>query len=206
MPKICEYYFAPQSPFAYLGHARFVAMARKHGVQVELRPCDLGKIFSLTGGLPLAKRTPQRQAYRMVELQRWQRFLDVPLNLQPKFFPVPADLAARFIIAAKLAHGSDAALTLTGAIMAAVWAEEKNIADGDTLVVLANMHELNGAALLKSAETPSIQTEYDRYTDAAIAANVYGAPWYVVNGEGFWGQDRLDFVERALAGPTASAK
>lgn len=203
MPKICEYYFAPQSPFAYLGHARFVALASQYGAQVELRPCDLGKIFSLTGGLPLAKRTPQRQAYRMVELQRWQQHLGLPMQLQPKFFPVSGDLAARVIIAAKLAHGTDAALTLTGAIMAAVWAEEKNIADGETLVALANRHELNGLALLKSADTPSVVAQYDRYTDAALAASVYGAPWYVVDGVGFWGQDRLDFVERALATPAA---
>lgn len=199
MPKVCEYYFAPQSPYAYLGHARFVALARHYGAQVEVRPCDIGKIFSLSGGLPLAKRAPQRQAYRTIELTRWQSFLGLPMNLQPKFFPVSGDAAARLIIATRIAHGSDTALALTGAIMAAVWAEEKNIADTDTLAALANSLELDGAALVRSADTPGIQAEYDGHTDAAIAASVFGAPWYVVDGEGFWGQDRLDFVERALA-------
>jgi 2-hydroxychromene-2-carboxylate isomerase len=199
MAKLCEYYFAPQSPWAYLGHARFVALAKAHGVQVEVKPCDLGKVFSTSGGLPLAKRAPQRQAYRLVEMKRWSEHLQLPLNLQPKFFPVSGDAAAKLILAAQLAHGTDAALDLTGAVMRALWAEEKNIADADTLAALATVCGLDGKLLLKSSETASVQAEYDRCTDSAIAANVFGAPWYVVDGEGFWGQDRLDFVERLFA-------
>lgn len=199
MPKVCEYYFAPQSPFAYLGHARFVALSKQYGVQVAVKPCDLGKVFNLSGGLPLAKRAPQRQAYRLVELQRWSEYLQLPLNLQPKFFPVPGDAAAKLIIAVQLAHGSEAALDVTGSILRAVWAEEKNIADEDTLAAIADAHGHDGKALLKSSETASVQTEYDRFTDDAIAANVFGSPWFVVDGEGYWGQDRLDFVERAFA-------
>lgn len=199
MAKTCEYYFAPQSPFAYLGHARFVAMAKQHGVQVEIKPFDLGKVFSLSGGIPLAKRAPQRQAYRLLELQRWSEFLGLPLNLQPKFFPVSGDLAAKLIIATRLAHGTDAALTLSGAVMRAVWAEDRNIADADTLAAIADAGGHDGKELLKSAETASAQADYDRFTDDAIAANVFGVPWYVVDGQGYWGQDRLDFVERAFA-------
>ena len=200
MGKTIEYYFAPQSPFAYLGHTRLVALARQYGAQIDLRPCDLGRVFSVSGGLALAKRSPQRQAYRLLELQRWQALSGLPLNLQPTFFPVSGDAAARLIIAVRLAHGSDTALALTGAIMSAVWADEKNIADADTLIALVNALELelDGAALMKSADTPSVQTEYEHFTDAAIAASVFGAPWYVVDGQGYWGQDRLDFDERAL--------
>ena len=199
MPKVLEYYFAPPSPYAYLGHARMVAMAKQHNAQVQILPCDFGKVFTVSGGLPLAKRAPQRQAYRLLELQRWSSFLGLPMNLQPKFFPVSGDAASLLIIATQLAHGTDVALALSGAIMAAVWAEEKNISDTATLAGLANQLDLDGAALVKSAAAPSIQAEYDRNTDNAIAANIFGAPWYVVDGEGFWGQDRLDFVERALA-------
>jgi 2-hydroxychromene-2-carboxylate isomerase len=199
MPKVCEYFFAPQSPWTYLGHERFVALARKHGAQVEIKPVDLGKVFNVSGGLPLAKRPPQRQAYRLVELKRWSDFLQIPLNLQPKFFPVSGDAAAKMIIATKLAHGTDAALNVAGTIMRALWVEEKNIADSDTLAAIALDCGHDGKALLKSSETASVQKEYDRFTDEAIAANVFGSPWYVVDGEGFWGQDRLDFVERALA-------
>jgi 2-hydroxychromene-2-carboxylate isomerase len=199
MPKVCEYYFAPHSPWAYLGHARFVELAKKYGVQIELKPCDLGKVFNVSGGLPLAKRAPQRQAYRLLELQRWSEYLNLPLNPQPKFFPVPPDLAAKIIIATQLAHGTATALELTGAIMAALWADDRNISDEDTLASLAINLDLDGKALVKSAETASAQAAYDQFTENALAANVFGSPWYVVDGESFWGQDRLDFVERAFA-------
>jgi 2-hydroxychromene-2-carboxylate isomerase len=199
MTKVCEYFLAPQSPWTYLGHERFVAIARQHGVQIDIKPVDLGKVFGVSGGLPLAKRPPQRQAYRLVELERWSTFLNMPLNLQPKFFPVPGDPAAKLIIAARIANGTDAALRLAGAIMRGVWAEERNIGDMDTLAAMANECELEGAALLKSSETASVQSEYDRYTEEAIAANVFGSPWYRYEGESYWGQDRLDFLERAFS-------
>jgi 2-hydroxychromene-2-carboxylate isomerase len=174
-------------------------MASQYGVHIDLRPCDIGKVFNASGGLPLVKRAPQRQAYRLVELQRWSQHLEIPLILQPKFFPVPPDLAAKLIIATQLAHGTATALALTGAIMAALWAEDRNIADVDTLANIAINLDLDGKALLKSAETASVQSEFDQYTDKALEANVFGSPWYVFEGEGFWGQDRLDFVERAFA-------
>jgi 2-hydroxychromene-2-carboxylate isomerase len=199
MSKVCEYYFAPHSPYAYMGHARLVAMARQHGVQIMLKPFDLSKVFGISGGLPLAKRAPQRQAYRLKELQRWSDFLQLPLNLQPTYFPVQSDAASKLIIAAQLAHGTDAALTLTGAIMRAVWAEERNIADADTLQAIADQLGHEGKNLMKSSETASVQAEFDRFTEEAMAANVFGAPWSVVDGEPYWGQDRLDFVERAFA-------
>ena len=198
MSKPCTYYFAPQSPFAYLGHARFVALAQRAGARVALRPCDMGKIFTVSGGVPLAQRAPQRQAYRLAELARWSRYLQLPLTLQPTFFPVSGDAAARLIIAADIAHGADRALALTGAIMQAVWVEQKNIADRQSLQQIAELLEFDGSALLKSSDTPTVATQYQANTDAAIAAGVFGAPWFVVDGDGFWGQDRLDFVERAL--------
>jgi len=199
MSSSCEYFFAPQSPWAYLGHERLIALARQYRVPIELKPCDLGRVFSVSGGLPLAKRPPQRQAYRLAELKRWSEFLQIPLNPQPKFFPVPGDLPAKLIIATRLAHGTDAALNVTGAIMRAIWAEERNAGDADTLAAIVSECGHDGPALLKSAETSGVQREYDRFTDEAIAANVFGSPWYVFEGEGFWGQDRLDFVERAFA-------
>ena len=199
MGKVCEYFFAPHSPFAYLGHARFVALAKQYDVQVVLKPFDLSKIFGQSGGLPLAKRAPQRQAYRLKELERWSKYLGLPMNLQPTYFPVQSDVAARLIIATQLAHGTHAALDLTGAVMRAIWEEEKNIADTDTLLAIANGLGHDGASLLKSSETASVQAEFDRFSEEATAANVFGAPWFIVDGEGYWGQDRLDFVERAFA-------
>lgn len=198
MAKVCQYFFAPQSPWAYLGHERFVALAAKYQVQVDIKPCDIGKVFSISGGLPLAKRAPQRQAYRLVELKRWSEHLQMPLNVNPAFFPVAGDPAARLIIATRLAHGTDAALKMTGAIMRALWTEERNIGDTATLAAIARECGHDGQALIKTSETSGVQDEYNRHTDEAVAANVFGAPWYVVDGEGYWGQDRLDFVERAF--------
>lgn len=198
MTKSCTYYLAPQSPYVYLGHQRFTAMTQQHGVDIDIRPCDIGRVFGTSGGLPLPKRAPQRQAYRLLELERWSRFLGLPLNLHPAFFPVDGDPAARLIIAAKLAEGNDAAMRLTGAVGRAVWVEERNIADAGTLSAIAAEIGLDGAALVDSADSAAVRAEYDRYTDDAIAANVFGAPWYIVDGIGYWGQDRLDFVERAL--------
>jgi 2-hydroxychromene-2-carboxylate isomerase len=199
MSKVCQYYFALHSPWSYLGHARFVSLARQHGVQVDVRPVDLGKVFGVSGGLPLAKRAPQRQAYRLVELARWSAFLGVPMNVQPKFFPVSPEAASKLVIATRLALGVEAALNLAEAIMRGLWAEEKNIGDADTLVQIANGCELDGRALMKTADTAGVQAEYDRNTEDATAANVFGSPWYVFEGEGYWGQDRLDFLERAFA-------
>lgn len=198
MAKVCEYYFAMQSPWSYLGHQRLIDMAQRHGAQIEMKPVDLPKVFSVSGGLPLAKRPPQRQAYRLVEMKRWSERLGMPLNLQPKFTPVSGNPSSRLVIATKLAHGSDAALALAGRIMHALWVEEKNIADGPTLAAIANAAGHDGDALLKSSETASVQGEYDQFTNEAIAISIFGVPWYVVDGEAFWGQDRLDFVEEAL--------
>jgi 2-hydroxychromene-2-carboxylate isomerase len=199
MSKLCEYYVSPHSPFSYLGHTHLVALAKQHGVQIALKPFDLSKVFGISGGLPLAKRAPQRQAYRLKELQRWSDFRELPMNLQPTYFPVQSDAAAKLIIATQLALGTDAALALAGAVMRAIWAEERNIADGETLRAIAIELGHDGRNLLKSSETASVQAEFDRFTDEAMAANIFGAPWYVVDGEPFWGQDRLDFVERVFA-------
>ncbi len=199
MGKTITYYLTPQSPFAYLGHARLVQIAAAHDAVIDIKPFDLGRVFSVSGGLPLAKRAPQRQAYRLQELARWAAHLNVPLNVQPKVFPVPPEQAARLIIAARTSLGMAPALELAGAIMRALWAEDKNIADDATLAQVADLCGFDGRMLLKSAETAGVQEQFDKNTDEAIAANVFGAPWYIVNGEGYWGQDRLDFVERAIA-------
>jgi 2-hydroxychromene-2-carboxylate isomerase len=199
MSKVCEYFFAPHSPWSYLGQQRLIDLAKKYAIKIELKPCDLSRVLAASGGIALSKRAPQRQAYRLVELQRWSDFLALPINVQPQFFPVTPDPAALMIIATQLAHGKETALNLTTAIMRAIWHDQKNIADPDTLAALACDLDLDGKQLVKSSETASVQHDYDRFTNEAIAANVFGAPWYVYQGEGYWGQDRLDFLERAFA-------
>jgi len=194
-----QYYFAPQSPWAYLGHLRFWDIARQHQARIEVLPIDLGgKVFPLSGGLPLGKRAPQRQAYRLVELQRFAEHLHAPLKLQPQYFPVNGDDAARLIVAVALHDGADVAMHMAGAVLRAVWVEERNIADEATLATLLRERELP-ARRLEDAHSQAAQERYEANTQRAIDAGVFGAPSYVIDGEIFWGQDRLDFVERRLA-------
>ena len=199
MPATVDYYFAPQSPWTYLGHTRFSALVQASGAQVRLLPVDLGAVFAVSGGLPLGKRPPQRQAYRLVELRRYSQHLGLPMVVQPRYFPVSGDDAARLIIAVDQQDGSAAAMRLAGAIFTAVWAQERDIASSQTL---AELLQESGLPLtrLEQSRSPEVQQQYEANTRQAIDGNIFGAPTYVVDGEMFWGQDRLDFVERKLSG------
>jgi carboxymethylenebutenolidase len=198
MPITVDYFFAPQSPWAYVGHARFAQVAAAAKATVRVRPMDLGQVFPVSGGLALPQRAPQRQAYRLVELQRYSDWLQLPLNVKPKFFPVAGDAAARLIVAAGQAEGADAALALAGRVLAAVWAQDRNIADDQTLAELLAEAGL-AASLLDASRSDAVRAAYQQHTDAAITGGVFGSPSYVVDGEIFWGQDRLDFLQRRLA-------
>ena len=199
MSHSVDYYFAPQSPWAYLGHQRFQNILKKSGAAVRVMPFDLGgKVFPISGGLPLGQRAPQRQAYRLTELDRFSKWLGAPLHLKPTFFPVSGDDAAKLIIAVDKAVGADAAMNISGAILSAVWSQQRNIADEKTLAELLHEQHLP-VACLEQTYSQAVHERYESYTQMAIDAGVFGAPSYVLDGEIFWGQDRLDFVERALA-------
>lgn len=198
MTDIIDYYIAPTSPFVYLGHEAFCTLARERGAAVAVKPIDLARVFPLSGGLPLKQRAPQRQAYRLVELRRWSGHRRVPLNLHPKHFPVAADLAARWILAAAESSGDDG-LRLLGALGRALWAEERDISDGPTVSAIAADLGLPVERLAARAAAPDTRLHYDTLTQEAIDRGVFGVPTYVLRGEMFWGQDRLDFLARALA-------
>lgn len=197
MSRSVLYYLAPQSPWTYLGHARLAALLRQARREVSLLPADMGKVFPVSGGLPLPQRAPQRQAYRLAELKRFAEHLGMPLNVQPRYFPVDGNPAALLITAVLQHDGTDAAMMLTGAILAACWAQERDIANGGTLLELLSECDLPDERLSQS-RAPDMQSRYDATTQAAINAGIFGAPTYVVDGEMFWGQDRLDFVARKL--------
>ena len=198
MTKLVDYYFTPISPFTYLGHDRFVAVAGTHGATIAVKAINLGEVFPVSGGLPLSKRAPQRQAYRLVELKRWSEYLNLPINIQPKFFPVNGDLAAAWILAAE-EQGIAQALALTGAVGRAIWEQERDVAAESTLRDIAGEQGLDAAALGRRAASAEIGARYKALTQEAIARQVFGAPTYVYRDELFWGQDRLDFLTRALA-------
>ena len=192
-----DYYFTPQSPWTYLGHERFARIAREAGRAVRLLPADFGRVFAVSGGLPLGQRAPQRHAYRLIELQRFSEYLKLPLHVKPAFFPVSSDAAARLLIAVDQHDGMDAAMQLGSAIFSAVWAHQRNIADDATLAGLLADGGLDAARLAQS-HSPAVQAQYDANTQQAIDHQIFGAPSYVLDGEIFWGQDRLDFLQRKL--------
>ena len=198
MSTTVDYYFTPQSPWTYLGHERFAQIARAAGATVRVLPIDLGgKVFPISGGLPVGQRAPQRQAYRLLELKRHSDYLHLPLHVKPRYFPVAGDDASRLIIAVDLRDGTEAAMKISAAIFAAVWAQERHIADEKVLAELLAECGLN-AERLEQSYSQAVQERYEENTEQAIKAGVFGAPSYVIDGEQFWGQDRLDFVESKL--------
>ena len=191
MTKTVDYYFTPTSPWTYLGHERFAQIAKRHGAVVAVKPVDYGVIFPQSGGLPLGKRAPQRLAYRLTELARWRDFLGVPLNLQPRFFPADPISAACVICAAPPGEQ----LAIAGDFLRAVWVEERNIADIGVLTTIAARHGIADAP----AAIVQGKAIFERNTQEALTRQVFGAPTYALRDELFWGQDRLDFLDRALA-------
>ncbi|MDA0225977.1 MAG: 2-hydroxychromene-2-carboxylate isomerase [Proteobacteria bacterium] len=190
MPASIDYYLSPSSPWTYLGHARIGAVAARHGATLQVKPVDYGVIFPHSGGVPVAKRAPQRQAYRLMELERWREHLGLPLTLRPKFFPVDGNPAARLI------HGAPEAVrfALAGDLLKLVWVDEGDIADPATLAAVAARHGVRDCpAAIAAGEAP-----YAAATQEAMARGVFGAPTWAIGETLFWGQDRLDFIERAL--------
>jgi len=203
MDRVVDYYLAPQSPWSYLGHERFVALARGCGATIRVKPVDLGRIFPATGGVPPSQRPKERQSYRLLELARCSEELGITLNLQPKFFPVPhAEASRRIVAAAEL--GSDRALDLVLATHRAVWAEDRDIADPSTLDEIATSCGFDAAVLRERAASTDVHARYDANTTEALAEEVFGTPTYLprfgtAKDQRFWGQDRLDALARTLA-------
>jgi 2-hydroxychromene-2-carboxylate isomerase len=196
MPRQVDYYFSLQSPWAYIGHKLFREVIAPYGLKVNHKPVVLVDLFSETGGLPLLKRHPVRQRYRMVELQRWRDKRGLKFHLQPANWPFNARLADGLVIAAiEAGHDPDAFLRKA---FAAVWEDQLNLADGATLVKLADACGLPGQQLIMRSATEGISTAYEQNRQDALAADVFGSPVYVLDGEVFWGQDRIELLADAL--------
>lgn len=194
-----DYYASLNSPWAYLGSARIEAMAARHGASLRIWPVDFSVIFPASGGLPVSKRSPQRQAYRMAELARWRDHLGLPLTLRPAASPFAEPLAAHAVIALREAGDDAGAVRLAHRTLRAVWAEERDPGQPETLGALITECGLDAAALLARAAEPRWAEQRRADSEAALARGVFGAPSYVIGDQIFWGQDRLEFVEARLA-------
>jgi 2-hydroxychromene-2-carboxylate isomerase len=159
-------------------------------------------VFDETGGLPLPKRHPVRQRYRIFELQRWRAKRGLPLVIHPKHFPFDVSLADRTVLAINAAGGNPAGFV--GDVLAGVWARDENLSRPELIAEIAGRAGFDGPALLQAAGSESIVERYAATINEAIEAGVFGAPSYVLDGEVFWGQDRLDLLEDALASGRAA--
>ncbi len=196
MTEQIDYYFTIISPWAYIGHAPFMAIVKRHGLRVRPKPVPIGQVFAETGGLPLGRRAPARQRYRILELQRWREKRGLSFKLRPKNWPFDGSLADRFVVAAVDAgHDPDAFLRRA---FAAIWEGETSLADEPTLQKIGGEAGLPVDALLAAAKSDAIAAKYEQNYRDAVAADAFGSPVYVRDGEAFWGQDRLDLFEDAV--------
>ena len=184
------------SDWAYLGHPRLEQIADRQGVSIEYMPVDLPYIYSRTGGILLSQRSKERQDYRFFEMKQFREQLGIPLNLEPKHFPVSADLASCVTIAAK--QRKLALARLVPAMLRAVWAEDRDVSDPGTVAAVATEAGFDGEVLVRAASTDDVKAEYRRYTEEAIGRGVFGSPFYFFEDERFWGQDRLEHLERVI--------
>ncbi len=194
-----DYYMTLNSPWTYLGAARFAEIAARHKATVRIKPTRIAEVFSKTGGLPLPKRSPERRAYRMMELKRWRDHLGIPINLEPKHFPSNETLGNRLVIAAAL-QGKDAC-RLALELGRSIWELEGDLGDEAVVAAAAKRAGLDAAAIRKAGPADAeLDRILDQNTAEALERGVFGAPSYMLpSGEFMWGQDRLEFVDRALA-------
>lgn len=196
MHKVIDYYFSVNSVFAYLGSEELERMARAHGATVRVKPVHLPTVFDRTGGVPLSERAAERQAYRFIEMRRWRDRRGVRLIMRPAHFPVAEEPACAVILAANQIGRTP--LRLAHAILHGLWAEDRNIADNPTLLEMAQRSGEDALGILAKSRARQIRDQLTANTEEAIRIGCFGSPWYVFDGEPFFGQDRLDFLEQAL--------
>lgn len=197
MPATIDYYFTSASPFTYLGHQPLRAVAEKHGARINPKPVNLLGVWEVSGAVMPAQRPPVRQRYRLIELQRVADYRGLPLNPKPKHFPVNATLADCSVIAL-VRSGADP-MSYMERLFAGVWANEEDIADEAVLARLLKAEGADAKAILDVARDPATADVREANTKDAVAADAVGVPAYVLNGEVFWGQDRIEYLDHALA-------
>ena len=199
-----DYYFTASSPWVYLGHAAIRAVAARHGARLNPKPVVLGGVWQVSGGVPLAQRTPTRQRYRLLELQRYAELRGLPIVYRPKFAPLDASLAD-LCIAAILLERRDP-LDFMGSLLSAFWVEDRNIGDEAVIAALLAQAGFDPAEVIAAARSDEAASLRKENTGQAIAADAIGVPAYVLNGEVFWGQDRIELIDRALSSGRAPYK
>ena len=196
MSKDVDYYVSLASPYTYMGGRRLPEIIESTGAAFHIKPVIGSQLLAATGGLPVPKRHPARLAYRLVELERWKRHWSIPMNIEPKFFPVDDGKAAHMVIAAQQL-GQDA-ISLSNAFLACVWEAEQDISDLSVLITAADQAGFDGQALVERIDADDLAAIHQANTDEAIEHEVFGMPWFIHDGVPYWGQDRIRFLTKAL--------
>jgi 2-hydroxychromene-2-carboxylate isomerase len=194
MTKSLEFYFDVGSPTAYLAHKRLGQLSAGYALSVDYTPMLLGGVFKATGNnSPVA--IPAKGHYMMAhDLPRFARRYGVALNVNP-YFPINTLNLMRGAIAAQRLNCSD---TYVDAVYDAIWVQGKNMGDPAIVAAVLAEHDLDAVALLELSQTPEIKSALIANTEAAVARGVFGTPTFFMEGNMYFGQDRLDFVEEAL--------
>ena len=196
MTKILDYYFATPSPWAYFATPRIKKIQEKYNLKINWKPCNLAKIFSINGTLNVKDRPLPVQINRLNELKRWSDFLNMPNSIKPKYFPVDPTISHKIIIIAQNKNMDPFDITFT--FMKSVWADEKDITDDETIKNICKQNNISSDSILDEANSSEINNQYLKNTEEALKNNVWGSPTFIYNNELFWGQDRIEFLERAI--------
>ena len=185
------------SPWTFLGHNKIIKISKDNGCDLEMLPVNFGEIFPVSGGLPVHKRPLQRQTYRLQELKRWSEYLKINLNPQPEYFPSRSLLPTNVIISLKLLNFNNI-FEIANTIMEGLWVKQMDIDDPTNLKKILLRYYKTAEEILEFAQSDVVKKELKKYTEDAIKLSVFGAPTYIIDDQVFWGQDRLDFVERYI--------
>jgi len=197
MTAAIDYYFAVISGFAYLGEPELRRIAAAAGATIAYKPVDITAVFAASETTPPARQSQARRAYRDLELSRWAQRRSLPIRLKPKYWPVPTASASRLILAMQKL-GLDPG-PLSTALLGGVWARDLDISDPAVLrSIVEAVAPAHLGEIMDEAASDDVGSLCDETTREAIARGVFGSPTYIVNGEMFFGQDRLDFVARKL--------
>lgn len=196
MPEAIKYYFSPISGYAYLGHQAFVDLTREAQIEIQYYPVDISRVFMATGTTPPARQSEARKSYRHEDMARYADMYELPLNVKPVFWPAASDLACKAIIASK--HLALDQSSVAGAILSGVWAWDADIANAVSLQYIFDSVSLPGSEILDMCEDKQVNDDFYAFTQSAIESGIFGSPTYVVDGERYWGQDRLPLIRQRL--------